>query len=572
MGQLKSKTVYLCSACGDDHPKWNGQCPSCNEWGTLSEFKVSKKRKENSNGLAKETKKLDEWRNANTNIQKARYYNLSDDQVSQYQNIKERHAEYFFKLLGGKSTQARRMHTDAYAATFFKERIVDEAVDMEEGDEAVDVEKGDEAVDPNIDVCPELSQQHVKEIKEKYNVDRVQGGDPGHGVLYLGRNDDGSYIKFSSAEYDELTGLKKQQQYEKSLRVRDEKYANFLSGLPSMKTTDTSKMVEALKKRVEAMPYCTKVLRGNRRKAFSYYCRRQRVFNELISRVITGSHDSHPKYKFQRSQPHSNYFRKNHEWIEPQLEEKKTLIMLGNYLPGGNSPIKGHSSSKIGYMRRAFQEATKSTPNNPAKLCLNKHPEPCTSICCSCCGSKMKNLHRWNKVKPDDLEKTWYKRISNAKKKTVGETSYVKTKVHGIAQCSNTVNNACPFGGVWRGRDYVGADGNFLVGLQVLLGQKLHRYKPFRKVRGENIIPSNNVQIGNLAHPETSISNSTSLTLLKNYYSYNKLLCQLVHNNRAARQEENQPIPTFEDVIMDNVDEDIIMDSVDEDDEMQDLE
>ena len=60
MGQLKSKTVYLCSACGDDHPKWNGQCPSCNEWGTLSEFKVSKKRKENSNGLTKEKKKLDE--------------------------------------------------------------------------------------------------------------------------------------------------------------------------------------------------------------------------------------------------------------------------------------------------------------------------------------------------------------------------------------------------------------------------------------------------------------------------------------------------------------------------------
>ena len=60
MGQLKSKTVYLCSACGDDHPKWNGQCPSCNEWGTLSEFKVSKKRKENSNGLAQETKNLDD--------------------------------------------------------------------------------------------------------------------------------------------------------------------------------------------------------------------------------------------------------------------------------------------------------------------------------------------------------------------------------------------------------------------------------------------------------------------------------------------------------------------------------
>ena len=37
----KLKKVYLCSACGDDFPKWNGQCPSCKEWGTLSEFKKS---------------------------------------------------------------------------------------------------------------------------------------------------------------------------------------------------------------------------------------------------------------------------------------------------------------------------------------------------------------------------------------------------------------------------------------------------------------------------------------------------------------------------------------------------
>ena len=38
----KLKKVYLCSACGDDFPKWNGQCPSCKEWGTLSEYNTSK--------------------------------------------------------------------------------------------------------------------------------------------------------------------------------------------------------------------------------------------------------------------------------------------------------------------------------------------------------------------------------------------------------------------------------------------------------------------------------------------------------------------------------------------------
>lgn len=60
MAQLKSKTVYLCSACGDDHPKWHGQCPSCKEWGTLSEYKVSKHRKKAANGLARESKTLED--------------------------------------------------------------------------------------------------------------------------------------------------------------------------------------------------------------------------------------------------------------------------------------------------------------------------------------------------------------------------------------------------------------------------------------------------------------------------------------------------------------------------------
>ena len=45
MANKKNKINFLCSACGDDFPKWNGQCPSCKEWGTLSEFKVLSKKK-----------------------------------------------------------------------------------------------------------------------------------------------------------------------------------------------------------------------------------------------------------------------------------------------------------------------------------------------------------------------------------------------------------------------------------------------------------------------------------------------------------------------------------------------
>jgi DNA repair protein RadA/Sms len=33
----KSKTVYTCTECGGQAPKWQGQCPSCNAWNTLVE-------------------------------------------------------------------------------------------------------------------------------------------------------------------------------------------------------------------------------------------------------------------------------------------------------------------------------------------------------------------------------------------------------------------------------------------------------------------------------------------------------------------------------------------------------
>lgn len=33
----KSKSVYICSECGYEAPRWLGQCPQCNEWNTLNE-------------------------------------------------------------------------------------------------------------------------------------------------------------------------------------------------------------------------------------------------------------------------------------------------------------------------------------------------------------------------------------------------------------------------------------------------------------------------------------------------------------------------------------------------------
>jgi DNA repair protein RadA/Sms len=38
----KPRTVFVCSACGADAPRWSGQCPSCGEWNTLTSFTESR--------------------------------------------------------------------------------------------------------------------------------------------------------------------------------------------------------------------------------------------------------------------------------------------------------------------------------------------------------------------------------------------------------------------------------------------------------------------------------------------------------------------------------------------------
>jgi len=37
----KTKTVYVCSGCGAESLKWIGKCPSCGEWNTYSEMKIT---------------------------------------------------------------------------------------------------------------------------------------------------------------------------------------------------------------------------------------------------------------------------------------------------------------------------------------------------------------------------------------------------------------------------------------------------------------------------------------------------------------------------------------------------
>ncbi len=38
----KAKTIFVCSECGNESPKWLGKCPACNSWNTFYEQKIEK--------------------------------------------------------------------------------------------------------------------------------------------------------------------------------------------------------------------------------------------------------------------------------------------------------------------------------------------------------------------------------------------------------------------------------------------------------------------------------------------------------------------------------------------------
>lgn len=37
---MKSKTVFYCTACGNETPRWQGKCPACGEWNTIVEHEA----------------------------------------------------------------------------------------------------------------------------------------------------------------------------------------------------------------------------------------------------------------------------------------------------------------------------------------------------------------------------------------------------------------------------------------------------------------------------------------------------------------------------------------------------
>ena len=39
---MKSKSVFYCTSCGNETPRWQGQCPACGAWNTITEYEETK--------------------------------------------------------------------------------------------------------------------------------------------------------------------------------------------------------------------------------------------------------------------------------------------------------------------------------------------------------------------------------------------------------------------------------------------------------------------------------------------------------------------------------------------------
>jgi len=49
---MKAKTIFYCTDCGNETPKWAGQCPACRAWNTLVEQPAEPKKKSGTSGKA----------------------------------------------------------------------------------------------------------------------------------------------------------------------------------------------------------------------------------------------------------------------------------------------------------------------------------------------------------------------------------------------------------------------------------------------------------------------------------------------------------------------------------------
>jgi len=60
--------MYLCSSCGNESVKWQGQCEFCKDWNTLKEFKESKIWEQKGSWEVKELQKIEDIENKDQKI------------------------------------------------------------------------------------------------------------------------------------------------------------------------------------------------------------------------------------------------------------------------------------------------------------------------------------------------------------------------------------------------------------------------------------------------------------------------------------------------------------------------
>ena len=92
MATIKDKTMYVCSECGFDSPKWSGKCPSCGRWNTMKEITVKAQATQNATVTAR--------KEASGKTDDSKPHTLGEIQSSDYPRI-DMHDDELNRVLGG---------------------------------------------------------------------------------------------------------------------------------------------------------------------------------------------------------------------------------------------------------------------------------------------------------------------------------------------------------------------------------------------------------------------------------------------------------------------------------------
>ena len=92
MATIKDKTMYVCSECGFDSPKWSGKCPSCGMWNTMKEMTVKAQATQSATITAR--------KEASGKTDDSKPHTLGEIQSSDYPRI-DMHDDELNRVLGG---------------------------------------------------------------------------------------------------------------------------------------------------------------------------------------------------------------------------------------------------------------------------------------------------------------------------------------------------------------------------------------------------------------------------------------------------------------------------------------